>query len=88
MEMESLIGSPRRTIFGTVGESAVVGSMTEEAPQVFDLFIAIPAGTAVTNAALSGRYLGGSMDLISGQTSQVRTAVSLSMRTRAGVSQS
>jgi uncharacterized protein (TIGR03437 family) len=75
MEVESLIGSPRRTIFGAVGESALVGSMTEETPQVFDLFVAIPAGTAVTNAALSGRYLGGSIDLIRGQTSLARTAV-------------
>ena len=75
MEVESLIGSPRRTIFGAVGESALIGSMTEETPQVFDLFVAIPAGTAVTNAALSGRYLGGTIDLIRGQTGQARTAV-------------
>jgi uncharacterized protein (TIGR03437 family) len=49
--------------------------MTEGTPQVFDLFVAIPAGTAVTNAALSGRYLGGTIDLIRGQSAQARTAL-------------
>jgi uncharacterized protein (TIGR03437 family) len=75
MEVESLIGTPRRTIYGAVGEFALVGSMTERTPQLFDLFVAVPAGTAVTNASLSGRYLGGTIDLIGGQSGQARTAL-------------
>ena len=74
-EIEALVGQPRATIFGAVGESAVVGSMTESEPQVHDVFVAIPAGTGVTNATLSGRYLGGTFDVLGGQMRNVRNAV-------------
>jgi uncharacterized protein (TIGR03437 family) len=74
-EIESLAGPTRHTIFAAVGETAVVGSMTEAEPQLHDVFIAIPAGTAVTNATLTGRYLGGTLDAIGGQTRALRTSL-------------
>ena len=74
-EIEALVGQPRATIFGAVGENAVVGSMTESEPQLHDIFIAIPAGSGVTNAALNGRYLGGTLDVLGGQMRTIRNAL-------------
>jgi uncharacterized protein (TIGR03437 family) len=74
-EIEALVGQARATIFGAVGESAVVGSMTESDPQLHDLFVAIPAGAGVTNAALQGRYLGGTIDVLGGQSRTLRNSL-------------
>lgn len=73
-EIESLVGPNRQTLYGAIGQHAVVASMTESEPQLHDVFIAIPAGSAVTNAALQGRYLGGTIDVLGAQTGSLRVA--------------
>jgi uncharacterized protein (TIGR03437 family) len=85
-EIEALIGQPRPTIFGALGESAIVGSMTESQPKFNDVFIGIPAGTGVTNVALQGRYLGGTLDVLGGQTRTLRNAlIELTADSRGGL---
>lgn len=53
-----------------VGPSAIVASATEGTAD--DIFVAIPAGSGVTNSSVQGNYQVGFIDFLQGNVSQVR----------------
>ncbi len=61
---------------GAIGPSAIVGSATEPVQQTnevdYDMFVAIPAGSGVTNASLKGSYSVGFIDFPNGDVTMVR----------------
>lgn len=63
---------PGATVNARLGTGALVGSSTEAGATVFDLFVAIPAATGLTNAALSGAYWISSLELPNGGTANIR----------------
>lgn len=67
--------SPGDTIFGGVGKSAVVASSTESL--FFDFMVAVPMGSSVSNASLSGTYRMVGMEYPNGDVTQVRNSTFL-----------
>ena len=57
-------------IFGGLGIGIVTGSSTEGA--FLDMFVAVPAGTAGSNATLSGAYNVAGMEFLTGSLTQTR----------------
>jgi uncharacterized protein (TIGR03437 family) len=55
---------------GAIGPNAIVASATEGPYN--DIFIAIPAGTGVSNSSIQGSYQAGFIDFLGGNASQVR----------------
>ena len=57
---------------GALGPVAIVASSTETSNGYNDIFIAIPAGSGVTNGSLQGTYRTGYIDYLQANVSQVR----------------
>jgi uncharacterized protein (TIGR03437 family) len=53
-----------------IGPSAIVASATEGSAD--DVFVAIPAGSSITNSSVQGKYQVGFIDYLQGNVSQVR----------------
>ncbi|MEO8097628.1 MAG: hypothetical protein ABI811_07990 [Acidobacteriota bacterium] len=77
------------TINARLGVAALVGAATEAGPTVFDLFIAIPAASALTNASLTGPYLVSSLEFPSGGVANVRnTSFKITANGAGGIAES
>ncbi|MBV8819075.1 MAG: hypothetical protein JO022_12010 [Acidobacteriaceae bacterium] len=61
------------SLFGGVGNSAFVASATES-QTALDLMVGVPIASSVSNAALSGQYRVGSMDITNMNVNQYRNA--------------
>jgi len=57
---------------GALGPTAIVASSTENTNGYNDVFIAIPAGSGVTNGSVQGTYRAGYIDFLQANASQVR----------------
>jgi uncharacterized protein (TIGR03437 family) len=57
---------------GALGPVAIIASSTENSNGYNDVFIAIPAGSGVTNGSLQGTYRTGYIDYLQANVSQVR----------------
>jgi uncharacterized protein (TIGR03437 family) len=57
---------------GALGPTAIVASSTENTNGYNDVFIAIPAGSGVTNGSIQGTYRAGYIDFLQANASQVR----------------
>jgi uncharacterized protein (TIGR03437 family) len=55
---------------GAIGPSALVGSSTEGPSE--DIFIAVPAGSNLSNSSVQGTYNGGFIDFLQANAAQVR----------------
>jgi hypothetical protein len=64
-------------IFGGVGQSAIVGSSTENSNGYFDFMVAVPIASSATNASLSGTYRMVAMDYPNGDVTQVNNSTFL-----------
>jgi uncharacterized protein (TIGR03437 family) len=57
---------------GAIGPTAIVASSTENTNGYNDVFIAIPAGSGVTNGSVQGTYRAGFIDFLQANAGQVR----------------
>ena len=63
-------------IYGAVAQGVFTGSATEEIQTYFnDLFVAIPAGAAPTNASFTGSYWTGALDFTGATDTHLKNAI-------------